>query len=275
MSVTHLAIFALSLVGFAALAIGTERYSAQLIGFLPAESARRTSWWLGWLLLAGAVLLAVLGLQTAGAGMALWFGWLSLAGVALAFALPDLPWQRREAAKPARAPRGRATASDPGPVRRPRHWIGWSLLTATVAVFLALLSRVETKPLLREDAVQGRVGPWSFTFAETDRDPPELVDMEVPRKIYSLRFCDTCDLEIARAYLKVNKPRALRASGMVFEGKVQDRRAEVQLPANLTAESELWLTVVGKDGSVHQTSWPIKAISPVTVAWFEKQGNNR
>lgn len=273
MSALHLAVLGLSLLGFAALALGTERYAAQLAGFLPASPLRRTSWWLGWLLLAAAAALALQGLQTAGVGVAMWFGWLSLAGAALAFVLPAWPWRRRETARPERAPRSRAAVSDAGSVGRPRRWIAWGLLAATVAIVLTLFLRVETKPLLRADAVQGKIGPWSFTFAETDRNPPELVDMGVPRKIYSLRFCEACDLEIARAFLKVNKPRALRVSGMMFEGNVRDRRAEIQLPSNLEAGSELWLTVVGKDGSVHQTSWPMKAVSPATVAWFEQQGS--
>ncbi len=271
MKLVHIAIFALSLVGFAALATGTQRYAAQLVGFTPAPHIRRASWWIGWLLLAAALTLAFLRLQTSGVGVTLWFGWLSLAGVALAFVLPDWPWQKREAARPARAPRAKPASAEPEPARKPRRWIGWALLSTAVIGFVALFLQVETKPLLREDAIKGTVGPWSFTFAESDRDPPELVDMNVPRKIYSLRFCEACDLEITRAYLKVNKPRALRAAGMVFEGNVSDRRAEIQLPANLAADSELCLTVVGKDGSTHQASWPMETVSPATVAWFAGQ----
>lgn len=271
MIAVHIAVLVLGLLGFAGLGIGTQRYAPQIMGFLPAPSLRRASWWSGWALLGAAFVLSLFGLQTTGVGGALWFGWLSLAGLMLTFGLPRWPWRRLEAHRGAREPRTMDVGGTTAPVRKPRRWIGLGLLAATLVGFLALLLQVETKPLLRDDVVQGKVGPWAFTLAETDRDPPELVDMDVPRKVYSLRFCSACDLEITRAYLKVNRPRALRVAGMVFEGNVRERRAEIQLPDNLRADSELWLTVVGKDGSTHQVFWPISAISPATVAWFAEQ----
>ncbi|MCJ2188822.1 DUF3325 domain-containing protein [Novosphingobium beihaiensis] len=275
MSITHLAIFVLSLLGFAGLAIGTERYAPQLIGFKPAKRARKAFWILGWLLLAVALMLAALTLQTAAVGVTLWFGWLSLAGLALVFLLPELPWQKSAKAAPRRAPRSKAAAHDDKPARKSRHWIGLSLLAVTVAVCMAALLRVETMPLHRDDAIEGKAGPWSFALAEIDRDPPEVMHLGVPLKAYRIRFCETCDLDILRAYLKVNKPRALRASGVAFGGNRWDRDVEIQLPSNLTGDSELWLTVVGKDGSVHRTSWPMSRVSPGSVAWFEQQEKTR
>jgi len=47
------------------------------------------------------------------------------------------------------------------------------------------------------------------------------------------------------------------------------------LPSNLTARSELWMTVVGKDGAVHQASWPMAAVSPATVTWFANQEHTK
>ncbi|PEQ13566.1 hypothetical protein B2G71_04305 [Novosphingobium sp. PC22D] len=274
MSVTHLAIFVLSLLGFAGLAVGTERYAPQLVGFKPAKPARKAFWILGWLLLAVALVLAAQTLQTAAVGVTLWLGWLSLAGLSLVFLLPELPWQRSVKTAPRRAPR-KATTNDDKPVRKSRHWIGLSLLAVTVAVCVVALLRVETMPLHRDDAIKGKVGPWSFTLAEIDRDPPEVMYLDVPLKAYRIRFCDACDLEILRAYLKVNEPRALRVSGMAFGGNGRDRDVEIQLPSNLTGDSELWLTAVGKDGSVHRTSWPMSRVSPASAAWFAQQETAR
>ena len=271
----HLAILALNLLGFTGLAIGTERYAPQLVGFKPAKPERKASWIMGWLLLALALALATQRMETAAVGIVVWLGWLSLAGVSLVFLMPELPWQKAARSAPRRAARGKAASNDNAPVRKPRHWIGLSLLAMTAVVSIAALLSTETMPLSREDAIEGTVGPWSFTLAEIDRDPPEVMHLDVPLKAYRIRFCETCDLEILRAYLKVNKPRALRASGMAFGGNSWDRDVEIQLPANLTANSELWLTVVGKDGSVHRASWPMSEVSPATVDWFEQQEKTR
>ncbi len=92
--------------------------------------------------------------------------------------------------------------------------------------------------------------------------------MDIPMKGYQVRFCETCDAEIRAAYLKVNKPRSLRGAGIVFNGARWDRQVDIQLPANTTADSELWLTVVGKDGAVHQAALRMDEVSPTTVSWF-------
>ncbi len=271
MSGLHLAILGLSFLGFVALAIGTERHAKHLLRTVPAPHLRLAARSGGWLLLAGALALGVTGLVTAGVGIAIWTGWISLAAVALVFALPRWPWQPPVKASPERASRRKADAMDAEPARPPRRWIGLALLAATTGTFAVAFANVETKPLLRDDALRGQVGPWPFTFAEADRNGPEVADMDVPMKAYRVRFCETCDDQILRVYLKVNRPRAMRVSGVAFGGARWERSVEIQLPGTLTATSELWMTVVGKNGAVHQTSWPMQAVSPATVAWFEKQ----
>lgn len=71
--------------------------------------------------------------------------------------------------------------------------------------------------------------------------------------------------------MKVNKPRSKRAIGMAFMGQSWERRIEISLPSTTRAESELWLTVVGKDNTLHQTTLRMDQTSPATVAWFDKQ----
>jgi hypothetical protein len=100
---------------------------------------------------------------------------------------------------------------------------------------------------------------------------PDLVAMDIPMKSYQLRFCATCDEQIRAAYLKVNKPRSLRAAGIVLNGVRWDRSVDIQLPANTTPDSILRLTVVGKDGEVHQAQVPLADVSPATVAWFQQR----
>lgn len=271
MSGVHLAMLALSFLGFVALAIATERHAKHLLRTVPAPGWRAAARIGGWALLAGALALGIVGHATAGVGIAIWTGWIGIAAVALAFALPKWPWQPTVRASAERASRKKAALVDEEPIRQSRRWIGWLLLASTAGAFAVAFSQVQTKPLQREDAIHGQVGPWTFTFAEMDRDGPKLVDMDVPMKAYRLRFCESCDSQILRVTLKVNRPRAMRASGVAFEGARWERSAQIQLPANLTARSELWMTVVGKDGAVHQASWPMAAVSPATVTWFANQ----
>ncbi len=291
----HLAILAIGSLGFGALALATDRQGELLLGRLPAPRWRRLARITGWALLAVALVVSVI-LWGSGVGITLFLGWLTIAGAALVFAIPR--WSRlpQRAPRPARkagaavgkaavgAGDAAATASIAGQggasraagaaamlARQPRRLVPALLLALTVAVFVTALIRAQAGPLERADAVHGKVGPWSLILAEADRDPPEIVDLEVPLKAFRIRFCEACDGDIRFAFLKVNQPRSLRAAGMGFEGARWERRVEIQLPATVNADSELWLTVVGKDGSVHQTSWPLSRVSPASVAWFDNR----
>ncbi|WP_418646707.1 DUF3325 domain-containing protein [Thauera butanivorans] len=267
----HLGILLLSGLGFFALAFATERHGKHLLGRLPAPHWRRMARALGWLLLAVALALGIAALGS-GVGITLWLGWLSVAALAWVFAFPKWPWQPpvRERAERGSAKPGPAEA-DAIPEPRARRWIAGGLLAATVAVFSAGLAGEEVQLLKRPDAIQGKVGPWQFAFAEAHRDEPEVMEMDVPMKEFRLRFCEACDDDIQRAYLKVNKPRSERATGMAFMGQRWERRVEIPLPSTTRADSELWLTVVGKDGSVHQAVMRMDRVSPATVAWFDEQ----
>lgn len=275
MSGAHLAMLVLAFGGFVALALGTERHAKHILRLLPALRWRRTARFGGWLLLGAALLLGMRALDTAGVGIAIWCGWLSIAALALVFVLPEWPWQPPAKERPERAPKGAASAMDDGSIHRPRRWIGWLLLGGTMGTFAFAYAHVELRAMDRDDAIHGQVGPWRFTFAEADRNGPEVADMDVPIKAYRLRFCETCDAGILHVYLKVNKPRAMRAAGVAFEGNRWDRSAEIQLPSNLTGDSQLWMTVVGKDGTAHHMAWPMKRVSPATVNWFARQAKGR
>lgn len=282
----HLAILAIGSLGFGALALATDRQGELLLGRLPAPRWRRLARITGWALLAVALGICVI-LWGSGVGITLFLGWLTIAGAALVFAIPRwsrLPQRAPRPARKAGAAVGKAAVAAAGaaeaePVagaaarlaRQLRRLVPAALLALTVAVFVTALIRAQAGPLERADAVQGKVGPWSLILAEADRDPPEIVDLEVPLKAFRIRFCEACDGDIRFAFLKVNQPRSLRAAGMGFEGARWERRVEIQLPANVNADSELWLTVVGKDGSVHQTSWPLRRVSPASVAWFDNR----
>lgn len=268
---THVGVLAVGLFGFLALALATERHAEHLLGHLPAPRWRFLARIAGWLLLAASLAWGVAAWGT-GVGITLWLGWLSVAALALVFAFPRWPWQPPQREKPVRKVKDSAggAAALPAPTAHGRR-VAAALLCITGVVFATALVRTGTHPLQREDAIQGTIGPWRFTLAESDQEPPELMDMDTPMKMYRLRFCSACDVEIRHAYLKVNRPRSARATGMGFMGTRWERRVEIPLPNTVRAESELWLTVVGKDDAVHQASWRMGQVSPTTVAWFEKR----
>ncbi|MBH1965714.1 MAG: DUF3325 domain-containing protein [Comamonadaceae bacterium] len=266
----HLGILAVSLAGFFALALATERYAEHLLGHLPAPRWRLLARIFGWLLLCLSLAWAIAVLDI-GVGITLWLGWLSVAALAWIFIFPKWPWQPQVRHKPARQPKPDQETVRPISEPRVQRWIAAGLLVTTVAVFSIALARTESQPLKSPGALQATVGPWRFTLAEAHQSPPEVMEMDVPMKQYRLRFCDTCDNEIRQAYLKVHKPRSTHATGMGFTGQRWERRVEIPLPSTTQAGSELWLTVVGKDGQVHQSAWRIEQVSPSTVAWFDEQ----
>lgn len=266
----HLGILAVSCAGFFALALATERHAEHLLGRLPSPRWRMLARIAGWLLLAVSLAWAIDALDT-GIGITLWLGWLSIAALTWVFTFPQWPWQPPTRPQPVRQAKAQPLVPVAVEGARTRRVFAASLLVLTIAGFSLALARVEVQALKRTDAIQGTVGPWSFTFAEADRGVPEVMEMDVPMKEYHLRFCETCDSEIRQAYLKVNKPRSTRAVGMAFMGQRWERRVEMPLPSTTRAESELWLTVVGKDGTVHQATLRMDQASPATVAWFEEQ----
>ena len=274
MTLLHLAILLISLAGFAALALATERHAEHLLGRLPAPQWRLLARVAGWLLLAVSLALGIAYLGS-GVGITLWLGWLTIAALALVFAFPKWPLRPVEHARPARpakaAKPGAAAEMPVAPRRTARRWLAAALLAAVPLVYLLALQATPIAPLLRADASAGQVGPWSFRLAERDHDVPKLVAMDIPMKSYQVRFCEDCDAQIRAAYLKVNKPRSLRAAGIVLQGTRWDRNVDIQLPANTTADSSLWLTVVGKDGEMHQAQVRLADVSPATLAWFQQR----
>jgi hypothetical protein len=276
MTTAHLGILLISLLGFLALALATERWAYHLLRRVPTLSWRLLARVVGWGLLALSLVWAMARFG-AGVGLTLWLGWVSLAALALVFAFPKWPWQPPVRVAPARNAKpvnGNAAVSAgsmPSVSQRMGRWWAVVLLLVVPLVYALTLQSVPVKPLLRADAHDGQIGPWTFRLAETDQHVPKLVAMGVPMKSYQIRFCERCDLEIRAAFLKVNKPRSLRASGIGLVGERWDRSADIQLPGNTTADSELWLTVVGKDGVVHQTSVRIGDVSPATGDWFRSK----
>ncbi|MNZ39256.1 hypothetical protein D3C78_567450 [compost metagenome] len=125
------------------------------------------------------------------------------------------------------------------------------------------------------DAGELQAGPWSARLAEWETGAPELEGRAGYMKGFTLAFCAGCDARIRAAYLRIGEPRSLRAAGALLSGSPYRRFAEVSVSPRVRPGDELWLTVEGWDGSVHQASIPLAQASPSLVAWLEQRGNNR
>ncbi|MGU1147342.1 polysaccharide biosynthesis/export family protein [Pseudomonas aeruginosa] len=58
----------------------------------------------------------------------------------------------------------------------------------------------------------------------------------------------------------------------VFVGGAVRNPSAVPIPPRTRPDAELWITMEGWDGSMHQASIPLAEASPATVAWLNKRG---
>jgi hypothetical protein len=118
-----------------------------------------------------------------------------------------------------------------------------------------------------------QVGPWSLTLAETHDDGPESEAPGVYVKEFNVALCDTCIPQIKAGYMRIGKPRSLRTAGAIFEGSPYRMGAEVSVSPSASPNDELWITLEGWDGAVHQTTLALAKASPKTVEWLKTQGD--
>lgn len=266
MTSLNIAVFLLSLAGFVALAAGMSKHAKHLLRRELSNAVSRLLRALGWLLLAAALAVGIKQWHT-DVGLVTWLGWLTVAGLLLVFSLPRWPWQPiTRAAKPRPE-----TPDAPAPRSSRQVALGALLLTAPLAVFAWQLITTPEQPLLREDALHGQIGPWTFSLAEQDQHAPEIVALEVPLKTFVIRFCDACQRDIRLASLKVRQPHNPSAAGNAFGGRGTEKRVEIPIPRAASIQDGLWLTVEGNDGSVHQQRFAIERLSPALARFIEEQ----
>lgn len=117
-----------------------------------------------------------------------------------------------------------------------------------------------------------QVGPWSLKLAELRNEAPRLDGAAGYMKSFNASLCEACIPQVKATYLRIGKPRSLRAAGGIFFGSPYRMGATVPVPLKTSPDAELWVTMEGWDGSMHQGSVPLSKASPSTVAWLQKQG---
>jgi hypothetical protein len=116
-----------------------------------------------------------------------------------------------------------------------------------------------------------QVGPWSLRLAELRNEAP-LNGPAGYSKDFNAALCDACIEQVKATYLRIGKPRSLRAAGVIFFGTPYRMGTQLLIPEKTKPDAELWITMEGWDGSMHQATIPLSQASPATIAWLTKQG---
>jgi len=120
-----------------------------------------------------------------------------------------------------------------------------------------------------------QVGPWSVSLAELRDEAPRPDGPAGYFKSFNMALCQACVGEVKAAYLRIGKPRSLRAAGTIFFGTPYRMSTSLPVPERTRADAELWITLEGWDGSMQQAAVPLAKASPATLAWLDKQGGKR
>lgn len=174
------------------------------------------------------------------------------------------------------------TITAPQPSRASLFWSKWRL---HINIFLLLIplgfmpKYFADASLFRGDNGLGereigdiQVGPWSLRLAELRNEAPRLTGPAGYMKGFNAALCERCRDQVKATYLRIGKPRSLRAAGAIFFGTPYRMGASLPVPEKTRPDAELWITMEGWDGAMHQASIPLSQASPATVAWLNKQG---
>ena len=191
-----------------------------------------------------------------------------------------LIWSKRTVQATAAAlKRGKAGAISDPPLRR--YWLRWRfhLNVLLVAIPLLFLPKYFADQALfkgeaglgERDAGVIKVGPWCVHLAEFRAQPPRNEGPAGHIKSFSAALCENSVSEVKATYLRVGKPRNLRAAGGIFFGSPYSMGVSIPVPMKTTTDTLLWVTMEGWDGAVHQGTISLQEASPATVAWLSRQ----
>jgi len=120
-----------------------------------------------------------------------------------------------------------------------------------------------------------QVGPYSLDLAELRDEAPRADGPAGYFKSFNASLCKACVKDVKAAYLRIGKPRSLRAAGTIFFGAPYNMGTSLPISPRTKPDAQIWITLEGWDGSMHQASVPLAKASPATVAWLEKQGGKK
>lgn len=175
-----------------------------------------------------------------------------------------------------------AQSSPPSPSRLRLFWRKWRFHINILLLLIPLgfmPKYFSDAALFRGDAGLGerdigvvQVGPWSLHLAEFRNEGPRPSGPAGYMKQFNAALCESCINEVKAAYLRIGKPRSLRAAGVIFFGSPYRMGAFLLVPEKTKPDAQLWITLEGWDGSMHQASIPLSQASPKTIDWLKTQG---
>jgi hypothetical protein len=176
-----------------------------------------------------------------------------------------------------------AATANPGAFGR--WWLKWRFhLSALVILVPAAITPFYFQQLAMESGAAGlgareigerQIGPWRVRLAEFDLLPPQVQGPAGPVKSLALALKGDAISQVRAAYVKIGKPRSLRAAGSIFFGSPYRQTAGLPVPERTAPDADIWLTLEGWDGSVHQAPIKLAEASPVTADWLKAQGGAR
>ncbi len=166
-----------------------------------------------------------------------------------------------------------------------RFWRRWRFhLSALVVLVPIALTPLYFRQLALENGTAGlgareigerKVGPWSVRLAEFDLLPPQVQGPAGPVKQFTLALAGAGVTEVRAAYLKIGKPRSLRAAGSIFFGSPYRQTAGLPIPERTSPDAEVWLTLEGWDGSMQTQALPLAEASPVAADWLRSRNGGK
>ncbi|HEY0291724.1 MAG TPA: thiamine pyrophosphate-binding protein [Hansschlegelia sp.] len=111
-------------------------------------------------------------------------------------------------------------------------------------------------------------GPWTVRLAEHELSPPGPHQTPQTVKTFELALTGAAVNEVRSAYIAIGRPPE-SAPGLLFKGSPYRMAADLPVPDGTAPDAELWLTLEGWNGSVHQTSLPFSEASPVSAEWLK------
>ncbi|WP_417505625.1 hypothetical protein [Marinomonas gallaica] len=116
-----------------------------------------------------------------------------------------------------------------------------------------------------------QVGPWRITLAEQFERGPKLDGPAGYMKTFNAALCQQCAEQVKAVYMRLGKPRSLRTAGVIGFGSPYHMSFSMPVPENTSVDADVWLTLEGWDGSLHQVQWSLRQASPATIEFLQQR----
>ncbi len=144
----------------------------------------------------------------------------------------------------------KVAATPPTPLRA--FWLKWRFHINVLLLLVPLGFMPSILPMRHCFAVTWvSASGWPEKYRLAPEPDPRRVPQRGPSpdpagsmKFFNAALCDTCADQVKATYLRIGKPRSLRAAGVIFFGTPY-RMGALPVPERTPADAELWVTMEG------------------------------